>query len=86
MKRAIKAQRKGSIQEQEPHSEKETLKLPPLPQHALPKQQAGGVPMTTYGEVGWRLGKRENLLEKYKMGRPKGSILKQLGWPRDAMP
>ncbi len=63
----------------------------PAPLIALPPITGGKrrvstvpfIPLTTAGEVGWR---KDHNLERFgRFGRPKGSILKHLGWPLDAL-
>jgi len=44
------------------------------------------VPRTTSGEIGWLSTDTLLQLEKYgRYGRPKGSIVKQLNWPYEAV-
>lgn len=44
------------------------------------------VPRTTAGEVGWRSTEKTLTLEKYgKYAKGKGGLIKQLGWPTEAI-
>ncbi|KAL5022746.1 hypothetical protein ScPMuIL_001901 [Solemya velum] len=43
-------------------------------------------PKTTTQSIGWRSGKPELALEKYgKYAKPKGGLVKQFNWPREAI-
>jgi hypothetical protein len=65
--------------------EEDSLHLPPL---QPPKQDhSNPFPRTTSKEIGWRSSRKEHGLELYgRWGRGKGSILKHLKWPNDAVP
>lgn len=91
LNQTINATRSNWLQQPVPASpsssgeEPEELHLPPL---ACPKQQCSNpFPRTTAREVGWRSARKDCALELYgHWARGKGSILKQLKWPHDAVP
>ena len=91
LNQTINATRSNWLQQSMPASpsssdeEGEAFHLPPLP---CPKQQQSNpFPRTTAREVGWRSAHKDCALERYgHWARGKGSILKQLKWPHDAVP
>lgn len=61
--------------------------LPPLASPKQQQQHSNPFPRTTAREVGWRSARKDCALELYgHWARGKGSILKQLKWPHDAVP
>ena len=67
--------------------EPEEFHLPPLVSPKQQQQSSNPFPRTTAREVGWRSARKDCGLELYgRWARGKGSILKQLKWPHDAVP
>jgi len=83
------------IQDEFPEHEKQAI---PIPKHlqvvpgpdirecvqAYPSTKP--VPKTTAGEIGWRSSDCHLWLDKYgSCCRPKGNVMKQLKWPKEAV-